>query len=365
MRIVHLYRPQLPQLRAQAIQVLHTCHALARRGHEVRLFATHREGQADPAALLEPYGLEPHPSLALTLLPWRHPGLSGLDFRLRVLRLATGSRRERTVLYARTKRHAAELAPWRRTLGCSLVFEAHEVESAQARERGEPHEAIARLEERVLTGCDGLVTNCEGTLELLEEVHGSRLPGARRVIHNGTDPGRRCDPLPHEGTVVGYLGSLRSYKNIHTVIEAAELLPAGFSVELVGGEEGGEELARARALVGARARVSPALPYGEVPALLARLDVLLVSMGDDLYGRRLASPLKLWDYLATGTPIAAPDLPSIRGICGDGFAPYTPGDAASLARAVERAAAAGRVAPRLRSWDDRASELEAFLGELP
>ncbi len=39
MRIVHLYRPQVPDLRAQAIQVMHSCHALVRRGHTVKLFA--------------------------------------------------------------------------------------------------------------------------------------------------------------------------------------------------------------------------------------------------------------------------------------------------------------------------------------
>ncbi len=365
MRILHLYRPQVPDLRAQAIQVTHTCHALARRGHHVQLFVQVLAGyERTVAAALAPYGLEPHPGLRVELLPWQHPGVAGLDFRQRVLRSLAARRGQGVVVYARTKRHAAALARWRRALGFALVFESHEAESAQAMERGEPHQAIAQLEARVLRGCDGLVTNCEGTLEVLEELHGPLLPTARRAIHNGTDPARRRPLVPHEGIMAGYLGSLRAYKNIHTMIEAAGLLPSGYRLRLVGGVEGHAEFARARELAGARVSVSPAVPYAMVPELLAALDVMVLSLGDDLYGRRLASPLKLWDYLATGRPVVAPDLPSVRVAAGDAFVAYQPGDAASLARAIQRAAAAGAQPPRLRSWDDRAAELEAFFGEL-
>jgi glycosyltransferase involved in cell wall biosynthesis len=364
MRILHLYRPQVPELRAQAIQVLHTCHALARRGHRVGLFAMVRDGheRSVPAALA-PYGLEPHPGLELRLLPWQHPGLTGLDFRLRVLALLYRARPEPTVVYARTKRHAAQVAPLRRALGFRLVFESHEAESAQAAERGEPHLAIARLEHRVLGGCDALVTNCEGTMRQLEALHGPVMPGLRRVVHNGTDPARQRSPIPHEGVVAGYLGSLRAYKNIHTLLEAAELLPDGFQLQVVGGAEGQDELARARAMAGPRTQLRPAVPYAVVPELLAGLDVLVLSLSDDLYGRELASPLKLWDYLATGRPVVAPDLPSVHRVT-DRAVLYTPGDSASLARAIERAAAAGAQPPLLRSWDDRAAELEALFGAL-
>jgi glycosyltransferase involved in cell wall biosynthesis len=364
MRILHLYRPMIPDLRAQAIQVLHTSHALARRGHEVAVFVMRREGY-DPSAqaALAPYGLEPHPRLDLVGIPWRHPGLAGLDFRLRALRTMGADRARPKVVYARTKRHALEASRWKRALGFRLIFESHEAESAQRRERGEPHQAAARLEARVLAGCDALVTNCEGTLEQLEELHGRALPALRRVIHNGTDPARQRPPIPHEGVLAGYLGSLRAYKNIHTLLEAAELLPEGFRVKVVGGSEGHPELARARSLAGPRSAVLPAVPYAMVPELLAGLDVLVLSLSDDLYGRRLASPLKLWDYLATGAPVVAPDLPSVHAIT-DAAVLYRPGDAASLARAIERAATQGRAAPVLRSWDQRAAEIEALIEEL-
>lgn len=367
MRFVHLYRPQVPDLRAQAIQVMHSCHALARRGHQVKLFAQALDGyERDPAAALAPYGLLPHDSLDLCVLPWQHPGISGLDFRARALAYLARHRSssQPIVVYARTKRHAAEMSRLRRLLGFRLVFESHEAESAQLEERGQDATAVRALEERVLSGCDALVTNCEGTLEVLERLHPGSIPVHRRVIHNGTDPARQRDGVRHGGVVAGYVGSLRAYKNIHTLLEAAELLPQGFRMRLVGGRPGQEELERARALAGPRAGVSPAVPYSIVPEVLAGLDVLVLSLADDLYGRQLASPLKLWDYLATGLPVVAPDLPSVRTICGDGFVPYRPGDAASVADAIVHAAAKGRGAPRVRSWDERAGEIETFLERL-
>jgi glycosyltransferase involved in cell wall biosynthesis len=364
MRFVHLYRPRIPTLRAQAIQVLHSCHALARRGHRVDLFFHGPPRRLEPSAALAPYGLAPLPGLQLTSLSFAHPGAAGLEFRVRVLALLARARGERPVVYARTKRHAAQLGPWRARLGFRLIFESHEAESAQARERGEPHQAIARLERRVLGSCDALVCNCEGTLELLEEIHGPALPARRLVIHNGTDPDRAVGAVAHEGVVAGYLGSLRAYKNIHTLIDAAALLPVGFRVRILGGAPGDGEYERAEALAGPRVEIAPALPYGMVPEALAAMDVLVLSLGDDLYGRRLASPLKLWDYLATGKPVVAPDLPSVRAICGDAFTAYAPGDAASLASAIQRAAALGPAAPRLRSWDERAAEIEALAEEL-
>ena len=81
-------------------------------------------------------------------------------------------------------------------------------------------------------------------------------------------------------------------------------------------------------------------------------------------GRHLASPLKLWDYLATAAPIVAPDLPSVAEIARIASAPlhlYRAGDPRSLAEAVERARQAPPREPFVRTWDERAAALEAVL----
>src|SRR3954451_14203951 len=68
MRILYLGSTDLPQPKARAIQIVHTCHALAVAGAEVTLVAG-RRGQDGPAATLRAYGLAPHPRLRVVRVP--------------------------------------------------------------------------------------------------------------------------------------------------------------------------------------------------------------------------------------------------------------------------------------------------------
>lgn len=364
MKVFHLYRPRLPEMRAQSIQVLHTCHALARRRHEVTLLADREvrfPGGMEEA--LAPYGLSPVAGLNLELAPTAHPGSAGVWFRTRMLHWVST---RRGFVYARDKERLDSLLPFRRVWPFRVVMEFHEVESAQARERGDASgaERWERMERRLLQACQGVVTNCEGTLEVLLETYGDAVPARRRVIHNGTDPSRAATPMAHEGQEAGYFGSLRAYKEIGVLLEAADSLPENVRLRLVGGAPGTSDWDLVVGRAGSRVTVQPEVPYTQVASALASVDVVVVSLGNDLYGRRLASPLKLWDYLATGLPIVAPDLPSIRVICGDEFHSYEAGSSASLAMAIRRAFLAGARRPRVRTWADRAAEIEAFLAEI-
>ena len=106
------------------------------------------------------------------------------------------------------------------------------------------------------------------------------------------------------------------------------------------------------------------MPHPAVAEELAGAQALLVPLADNRFGRSLTSPLKLWDALASGRPIVAPRLPSIDEIAaltGRPMHRYTPGDADSLVAAVSAAAAAPAPPPVVRSWADRAAEVEAAL----
>jgi glycosyltransferase involved in cell wall biosynthesis len=103
------------------------------------------------------------------------------------------------------------------------------------------------------------------------------------------------------------------------------------------------------------------VPYGALPARLARCRALVLPLEDNSFGRQFTSPLKLWDYLATGIPIVAADLPTVRDAAGDLPFYYPAGDRVGLAAALRAALAAGPRPRRLRTWDDRAAELEAVL----
>ncbi len=353
MRVLHLYRPRVPATRAQSVQVVHTCHALAKRGHTVTLLADRVSpddaraaglpSAADPGdatAALAAYGLDHPPGLDLRIAPTTWPPGAGAWFRWQLARW------DGDVVYARAKRYVARV-PTR----FPVVVEAHEVDSALAEERGADPGPDRALEAAVFARAAGVVTNCEGTLALLRERHA--LPPAT-VIHNATRPDRAVARAPAPEPVVGYTGSPRAYKGLATVLASLGSWPAGVGLELIGGAPEGATLP-------ANARALPAVPYGALPARLARYHALLLPLDDNLFGRALTSPLKLWDYLATGIPVVAADLPTTRAVGGEALHYYRPGDPADLARAVAAALAAPPPAPRLRTWDDRAADVERFL----
>jgi glycosyltransferase involved in cell wall biosynthesis len=105
------------------------------------------------------------------------------------------------------------------------------------------------------------------------------------------------------------------------------------------------------------------VPYPEVAAQIAGCRALVLPLEDNSFGRQFTSPLKLWDYLASGAPIVAADLPTVREIAGDTPFYYPPGDVGGLVAALRAALHAPGPAPRLRTWADRAAEIEAVLIE--
>lgn len=344
MRLLHLYRPRVPSLRAQAIQVVHSCEALARRGHQVTLLAD-RADTGSPEIALERYGLGHPPSFDLKIAPVQWPPGAGLWFRMQLAQWC----RQPGIVYARAKRYVARIPSH-----IPVVLEAHEVDSCLDQEAGRDPRANFQLEQQVLKRVSGVVTNCEGTLALLEATH--RLPAHRRVIHNATHPSRVVARQPSAQKTVGYTGSPRNYKGLEKVFASLSLWPEDCQLMMVGG---------APPDAPAKVQALPPVPYPELPAVLAQCHVLLLPLDDNLFGRQLTSPLKLWDYLATGIPIVAADLPTTRIIGGDDLFYYDVHSPASLADAIQRALKAGEGKRHLRTWDQRAAEIEAFLQDLP
>lgn len=361
MRWFWLYRPQVPTPRAQAIQVVHMAHAMASRGHEVRLCV--EPVQATTAReVLAYYGLEPVRGLDLVVLPEGRTVASWV-FRARFAEwVLTGS--EPTVVIARSKRYAVEAANWLGTR-FRLVLESHELDSALAAERGENTGPVEVLEARALNRAIGLVCNAPGTLALWERAHGKRLPKAI-ALQNGVHPGQVREPTD-AGQGAAYAGSALDMKDVVTVATAAGL--ANTPITMIGARP--EERVRLGALSRHKLQFLPPCRPVDVADLLVRYRVLVLPLAPGVFGEHLASPLKLWSYQAVKRPIVGADLPPLHAAAPGAFLPYAPLDARSLADAIDRlhgdaSLRAAIVAKgRVRTWAERAEELEAFVATLP
>ena len=343
-RILHLYRPRLPGQRAQAIQVVHAAHALARRGADVTLLADRSHPDATPRDALAALGLSPVDGLHIHLAPVVHKGAAGLWFRGALARWALGAP---GVVLARDLRRLVEARSW--LSRHRVVIEVH----------GQDDHPFER---RALELSSAVIANCEGTAASWERAYGDRLPGPIHVAHNGTAPHRHRSIRAPDG-VVRTVGSLRPYKGWDTLLDAAA---AGLDVplELVGG---GGTLDRT---LPPGVTLRPPVAFPDVPDLLARSAALVLPLADNRFGRVLTSPLKLFDYLATPTPLVLPRLPTVERALraakatDSGLFWYTAGHPASLRSAIHAAVRAPGRAPVLRSWDHRLDPL-APLFDLP
>ena len=145
----------------------------------------------------------------------------------------------------------------------------------------------------------------------------TRPSGPTLLVPNGIDPGEWDEPSPAPGLVLRppgprllYAGTLDARIDADLVAATARRFPEG-SVVLVGAMPDPAHLEPLRALPNVHVR--RAVPRAEIAALIAAADACLVPHVRTQQTMAM-SPLKLYEYVAAGRPVAAVDLPPMRGI---------------------------------------------------
>ncbi|HET6547539.1 MAG TPA: glycosyltransferase family 4 protein, partial [Solirubrobacter sp.] len=154
---------------------------------------------------------------------------------------------------------------------------------------------------------------------------------------------------------VGFVGTLKPWHGIETLVEAFGRLDRDWRLLVVGdGPRAAVLRERARRLgVAGRVECTGANAHAAVPAQLARMDIAVAPYPADDGG--YCSPLKLFEYLAAGLPIVASRTGAVTSVLRDGHdgVLVPPGDPGALAAALAdlradpaRRAALGRAARR-------------------
>ncbi|RJQ36822.1 glycosyltransferase [Candidatus Parcubacteria bacterium] len=201
---------------------------------------------------------------------------------------------------------------------------------------------------RVLRRARCIVTQTRAKVAMLQRDFSI---SAERIVSwpNGTDVGQfqstlaadeaRAElGLPQDKKIVCYTGQLFRWKGVETLLRASRLLPADYLICIVGGDEAA--IGAVRQWAGGdpfdRVRFFGQRPWSEMPIWLRAADVLVLpNTAKDEESRLHTSPMKLFEYMASGRPIVASDLPSIREIVDKTtVALAEPDNAAALADAI-------------------------------
>lgn len=225
-----------------------------------------------------------------------------------------------------------------------LTKEASQFRSLNLRTLG------GEIERRVLEKADGVAVVSGALAErlALKGVDAGKI----RVVPNGVDlrefegvPARaECRPasIPKDAFVIGFAGSLKPWHGVHVLVAAfAEIAARDAEARLVivgtGPAEGQIRALVAKLGLEDRVLFTGAVPHEEVPRWLRAMDVAVAPFlpVEDFY----FSPIKLFEYMASGACVVASRMGQIAEVIADGVDGLLcrSDDVADLVRQLEHA----------------------------
>ncbi len=216
-----------------------------------------------------------------------------------------------------------------------LVYDSHELWSGLPREH-RPTPIIKYKERRLEAALGGrataVLTVCEGVADALRRQFGWN----NVTVVRNSFPYQPGLPAPLKApTGLVYAGRVAAFRELETI--AAASLQVELPITIVGPADG----TFLRSFDRGRVDVRPALPLEGASELIQAAGLSLVTHSDKWQNHILAMPNKLFHAVSLGVPMVATDVGELAKMVRKHNLGtlYTPGDAASLIRAVDDAVA--------------------------
>lgn len=379
MHILYLFPEPLPLPgKARAIQVVKTVSALAQAGAKVTLAYVADAATGEGETPFTAYGMSQPEQLTLLPLSRRLPGLpfsSGWAFVWRLcrwLREQAGSDHAPEVILMRHIKLAYRLL--RNRPSQMLAYEAHELfaDTAPKNKAGR----MRQMESAVLSQVDRVWAISGELARRLSNRYG--LEREMPVLPSATDLPQNLPQKDWEeaGRRIVYAGSLYGWKGVDDLVAAAALLPEAVEITLLGGDEVAvHRLRQQQASGGAHIHFLGQKTHVEVMRFLAQSCIAILPNRAGSVSA-FTSPLKLFEYMASGCALVVSDLPVFREILAEEDAAwFAAGDVHGLAAAIRRCLenpvscqlAAARLTEQARAftWQARAEKILSLCAPSP
>lgn len=316
MKILYLSNQRLPTEKAYGLQIAKMCEAFADSGHEVELFVPTRRNFIKED-LFDYYNVRRNFKVRRIWAPdFYLPGKADrLAFEIKMffsalILVCHAWRGQYDVIYSRDEWPLWWLSFCRK----NLVFEAHKFS-------GYKKFIYRRLrDKRLVVITHGLKQAFErnGFKNVLVASDGVDLE--EFSIDISMEEARKKTGLPLDKKIIMYTGHLYDWKGAALLLEAArtynlKLVTYNPLFVFVGGTE--EDIAEFRKKAEGlnNVLILGHKPHGQIPLYLKSADILVLpNKAGDPVSESYTSPLKLFEYMASGRPIVASDLPAIREI---------------------------------------------------
>lgn len=367
-KLFYVANIRLPTEKAHGIQIMKTCESLARQGVTVELIVPRRRNfiTDDPFAY---YGVEKNFTVTrvwcIDFLAWRF--FKWLGFWLETITFTLA-----VLVHLMDKKvvcHTRDLLP-ALVLPAPVFYEVHTVP-----------ENVTWFYRRAWHRAKGIVVISNGIKNALMEqgIEERKILVARDAVDfhqfRIAETPRECRiklHLPEEQKIVVYTGHLYEWKGASVLAEAAGFLPDDVHVYIVGGTQEDVDTFRQK-YRSPRVHIVGWQEHRLIPLWNRAADVVVLpNSAKEKIGALYTSPLKLFEYMASGTPMVVSDLPAMREVIQEGQAVFfRPDDNQELALAVRSVFASlqerQEVAKKLQrsvakfSWEARGHLMKEFI----
>lgn len=366
MRLVYLANSRIPTEKAHGIQIMKTCEALARAGVKLTLIVPKRKNNITTDPFLY-YQVDPIFDIKF-VDTWDLVKFGPIGFIIQSITYALSA-------YRAVRRISPACVYSRDEYSLLIIGYLTKIPSYFEAHMGRWNIVISLLARKVC----GIFPISYGLKKYFIEkgidekkiyVIPDAVDAELFVRDISAEDARKQLDLPRDKSIVLYSGHLYDWKGAQTIVEIAQGLPDNYLFVVVGGAD--EDVNRYRNIT---RNIKNILyigkkPYNQIPIYLRAADILILpNSGKEQISREFTSPMKLFEYMASGRPIIASNLSSIKEILSDSMGFFAEADNAQSflntiehiskngSEAVNKSLQSREFVVRSHTWNTRAVSL--------